>query len=61
MKNVYEILNAQIEEKRKEMFFLSKLYGLTSQETIQASQQLDQLLNLARLCIQKNSKVNACK
>ncbi|MFJ7829804.1 Spo0E family sporulation regulatory protein-aspartic acid phosphatase [Peribacillus sp. NPDC097284] len=35
----------KIEEKRKEMIMLAKNYGLTSRMTIQASQELDSLLN----------------
>lgn len=47
--NNYEILELQIEEKRKEMIFLGELYGLTSLETIRTSQELDLLLNTIRL------------
>ncbi|AEW58688.1 Spo0E family sporulation regulatory protein-aspartic acid phosphatase [Bacillus cereus] len=46
--NNYEILTFQVEEKRKEMIFLSELYGLTSEEVIRVSQELDFLLNSIR-------------
>jgi len=35
-----------IEEKRQEMIELALLYGLTAQETVRCSQELDQLLNI---------------
>ncbi|WP_350301836.1 aspartyl-phosphate phosphatase Spo0E family protein [Peribacillus frigoritolerans] len=35
----------RIEEKRQEMFKLAASYGLTSLLTVQASQELDTLLN----------------
>jgi stage 0 sporulation regulatory protein len=34
-----------IESKRNEMIFLAKTLGITAQETIQCSQELDRLLN----------------
>ncbi|WP_342045239.1 aspartyl-phosphate phosphatase Spo0E family protein [Bacillus sp. OTU530] len=43
--NSYKVLSVQIEHKRKEMIYLGHRYGLTSPEVIQASQQLDCLLN----------------
>lgn len=36
-----------IEKKREQLFYLSKLYGLTHPQTIQCSQQLDILINAA--------------
>lgn len=44
-----EITNKIIEEKRQEMIRLALDYGYTSQLTVQASQELDSLLN-ADLC-----------
>ncbi|CAH0232745.1 MULTISPECIES: aspartyl-phosphate phosphatase Spo0E family protein [Peribacillus] len=35
----------KVEEKRKEMINLAAIYGLTSLLTVQASQELDTLLN----------------
>jgi len=35
-----------IEEKRQEMIELALLYGFTARETVQCSQELDQLLNI---------------
>ncbi|BBW97188.1 Spo0E family sporulation regulatory protein-aspartic acid phosphatase [Geobacillus icigianus] len=34
-----------IEEKRQQMIELALTYGLTAKETIECSQQLDQLIN----------------
>ncbi|MFF2853549.1 aspartyl-phosphate phosphatase Spo0E family protein [Peribacillus sp. NPDC058002] len=45
MKNLYDMLFVQIERKREEMILLGNQNGLLSQETINASQQLDCLLN----------------
>lgn len=36
-----------IEKKREQLFYLSKLYGLTHPQTIQCSQQLDKLINIS--------------
>ncbi|MED5051820.1 aspartyl-phosphate phosphatase Spo0E family protein [Anoxybacillus rupiensis] len=35
-----------IEEKRQQMIELALTYGLTAKETIQCSQELDELLNI---------------
>ncbi|MFS0646903.1 Spo0E family sporulation regulatory protein-aspartic acid phosphatase [Siminovitchia sp. 179-K 8D1 HS] len=40
-----QILLAKIQEKRKEMLFIGNQYGLTAEETVTCSQELDQLLN----------------
>lgn len=45
IQNSYKILFIQIEQKREEMISLGTKHGLTSPEVIQASQQLDRLLN----------------
>jgi hypothetical protein len=45
MQNSDKLLLIQIEQKRIEMILLGKKYGLTSSETLHASQQLDRLLN----------------
>ncbi|WP_251528140.1 Spo0E family sporulation regulatory protein-aspartic acid phosphatase [Metabacillus litoralis] len=45
MQNLHEELFVQIERKREEMILLGNHHGLTSPEVIQASQQLDRLLN----------------
>ncbi|WP_246941602.1 aspartyl-phosphate phosphatase Spo0E family protein [Bacillus pinisoli] len=44
-----EKLIQEIEKKRAEMTQLGVEKGLTNDETIQSSQQLDQLLNLLQL------------
>ena len=36
-----------IEKKRQQLFYLTKLYGLTHPQTIQCSQQLDILINIS--------------
>lgn len=50
MQNLCKKLIIQIENKREEMIHLGMKHGLTSPETIHASQQLDQLLNRLRSC-----------
>lgn len=40
----YKLLEFQIEKKRKEMIFLSELYGLNSLKVIKVSQELDLLI-----------------
>ena len=40
-----QITVEKIEEKRKEMIMLASNYGFTSRITVQASQELDSLLN----------------
>lgn len=40
-----EYLLQEIEQKRNELFNTAKRYGLSSEKTIQISQELDQLLN----------------
>ncbi|MFP3126246.1 aspartyl-phosphate phosphatase Spo0E family protein [Ectobacillus funiculus] len=40
-------LTKLIETKRKQLFYLGKLYGLTHPKTIQCSQQLDVLINFS--------------
>lgn len=40
-----QILMAKIQEKREEMFFNGNKYGLTAEETVTCSRELDQLLN----------------
>lgn len=40
-------LTALIEEMRAQLIRLSEIHGLTHPKTIQCSQQLDQLINLA--------------
>ncbi|MBU9712828.1 aspartyl-phosphate phosphatase Spo0E family protein [Evansella tamaricis] len=47
-----------IEQKRNEMLLLSKMYGLTSQQTIQCSQELDNLLNTFQFSEQIYSQAN---
>ncbi len=39
------MLCIKIELKRRQMFNLAKKYGFTSDQTVQCSQELDQLLN----------------
>ncbi len=45
VQNPYEVLLVQINRKREEMILLGNLHGLTSPVTINASHQLDRLLN----------------
>ena len=45
VQNPYEMLLVQINRKREEMILLGNLHGLTSPETINASHQVDRLLN----------------
>ncbi|MGC4377904.1 aspartyl-phosphate phosphatase Spo0E family protein [Fictibacillus sp. Mic-4] len=40
------MLLQQIEDKREVLLCLGKTYGLTAEETIKCSQELDELLNL---------------
>jgi hypothetical protein len=40
-----ECLLQEIEQKRFDMLFAAKKYGLTSERTIQLSQELDEMLN----------------
>ena len=48
MKKLYaELINEKIEEKRQEMIRLAIDFGFTSQLAVQASQELDTLLNAA--------------
>lgn len=48
MKELYaELINEKIEEKRQEMIRLAIDFGFTSQLAVQASQELDSLLNAA--------------
>ncbi|MFD2680893.1 aspartyl-phosphate phosphatase Spo0E family protein [Bacillus seohaeanensis] len=41
------VFTVLVEKSREKLVYVSKRYGLTSKETIQASQQLDQILNLS--------------
>ncbi|WP_281271525.1 aspartyl-phosphate phosphatase Spo0E family protein [Peribacillus asahii] len=48
MEKLYaELINEKIEEKRQEMIRLAIDFGFTSQLAVQASQELDSLLNAA--------------
>ncbi len=40
-------MQEKIEKKRQQLFYLTKLYGLTHPQTIQCSQQLDILINIS--------------
>ena len=51
-------LLAMIENYRKKMVKLADEYGLNSQETIECSQKLDQLLNLLEVSEQEHSDEN---
>ncbi|MED4300516.1 aspartyl-phosphate phosphatase Spo0E family protein [Geobacillus stearothermophilus] len=42
---VKEMVLLQIEEKRQQMIELALTYGFTAKETIECSQELDQLIN----------------
>lgn len=44
-RNDKEVLMKKIQQKREEMIKLASLMGLAAKETIQCSQELDQLLN----------------
>ncbi|MDQ0220295.1 aspartyl-phosphate phosphatase Spo0E family protein [Peribacillus cavernae] len=57
MWDLYEILCCQIEQKREEMLLLERSHGRSSSQVIDASQQLDRLLNM--LYGLKNQKVMA--
>ncbi|MFD1735251.1 aspartyl-phosphate phosphatase Spo0E family protein [Bacillus salitolerans] len=39
------MLEVMIEEKRKKMIFLALEFGLTAEETVICSQELDELIN----------------
>ncbi|ABS21202.1 aspartyl-phosphate phosphatase Spo0E family protein [Bacillus cytotoxicus] len=43
-----------IEKKRKKMIYFAERYGITSQKTVNCSQELDKLLNIISL-IQTNT------
>jgi len=47
-----------IESKRNEMIFLAKTFGITAQETIQCSQELDQLLNFHQQSTKDMDKIS---
>ncbi|WP_179298733.1 aspartyl-phosphate phosphatase Spo0E family protein [Evansella halocellulosilytica] len=53
---IHAILKKQMETKRSMMIEAAKRKGFTSDETVQYSQELDQLMNLYRRLTEKRSQ-----
>lgn len=52
---------AKIQKKREEMFFFGGKYGLTAQETLAISRELDQLLNEYQRTFQSRSSAKVAE